>query len=145
VAHNRNTSEQQFETIQRVTEVIQDYFPTVTVYPALGNNDVYPDYHYAINTSSEWMDNLTSLWSVWLNEDQQDTFRQYGYYSVDPLWNGGPKMLVLNSLIYSSWLIDSNDPNVTTPTPPNDLPDDPNGQFEWIINELESAKSANQQ
>ena len=144
MAHNRNSAEEQFATISRVTKIIQNYYPTTKVYPALGNNDVYPDYHFAVNTTTEWMTNLTALWSDWLDTDQQSSFSQYGYYKVDPLWEEGPVMLVLNTLLYSSYLVDTTNPNDTTPTPPSQLPDDPNGQFAWMINELELAKSNSQ-
>jgi len=145
VAHNRPTETIQFDTLSRASMLIADYFPSTQVYPAMGNNDVFPDYHYPINTSTTWMSNLTSLWSMWLSTDQQQTFNPYGYYCVNSLWDNGPRLVVLNSLVYSSRLVDSLNRTVHDPTPPEDLPDDPNMQFAWLESQLNTAKQNSQQ
>lgn len=130
-----------------VSETINEYFSDTPIYPALGNNDVYPDYYFPVNTtSSAYMDKLSDLWGTqlnWLSDSQLQTFNPNGYYSVDSLWTNGPKLIVLNTLLYSSELHAGNS-SFGPPTPIEDLPDDPKGQFAWLTNQLEDARSKKQ-
>lgn len=90
------------------------------------------------------MDNLSALWSTelgWLDDTQLETFNPLGYYAVDELWTGGPKLLALNTLLYSSKLKTS--PGLF-PTNVTKLPDDPNGQFSWIQSQLDDSRSRSQ-
>lgn len=146
MAHNRPNSTVQFETITRASQLVKTFFPDTPVYPAMGNNDVFPDYHFPLSTNTTWMDDLTQLWSDlgWLSSDSISTFNPNGYYTVPSLWDGGPKLITLNTLLYSVWLVDSTDPNEYWATPPSQLPDDPNNQFAWLTQELSDARSANQ-
>ena len=128
-----------------MSSLIHEFFPDTPVYPAMGNNDVFPDYYFPLNTTSEWMDELSDLWAVqlpWLSPEQLSTFNPNGYYSVDSLWDGGPKLIVLNTLLYSVKLRTTQPFGV--PTDPNELPDDPNDQMLWLSSQLESARASGQ-
>lgn len=126
-----------------VSELVNQYFDNIPVYPALGNNDVYPDYYFPVNeTSSAYMESLSDLWGTelgWLSSEQLETFNPNGYYVVDSLWENGPKLIVLNTLLYSSNLRASQP--FGPPTKIEDLPADPNNQFSWLISQLEDARS----
>ena len=108
------------------------------MYPALGNNDVYPDYYFPLDTNTTWMNTISGLWGDelgWLSPQNLETFNPLGYYSVDSLWDNGPALLVMNTVMYSHYL-STNITNV--PTPPEKLPEDPNGQFAWLRTQLET-------
>ncbi|KAL6074607.1 Sphingomyelin phosphodiesterase [Balamuthia mandrillaris] len=130
------------ETLTNVTNAIMKAFPNTTVLPVLGNNDLWPDYYIPYGPS-DWMDWLTSLWSPWLNEEQQKTFRNGGYYSAD-IKGGKLKVIALNSILYSVEHIPNITATISEPSPLRKLPEDPNQQFQWLSDQLALARS-NQQ
>lgn len=64
-----------------------------------------------------------------------ETLRQGGFYSADVA--AGVRLIVLNTVMYSSELVNSMNSSISQPTPPDQLPLDPNSQFEWLQHQLE--------
>ena len=126
--------------------MLASQFPGVPVYPSLGNNDVFPDYHFPLNTTSDWMKRMGDLWGTelgWISEDAMSTFLPGGFYVVNELWEGGPSLIVLNTVIYSVNF--SINPFPSRPTPVDELPEDPNGQFAWLEAQLIQCRERNQE
>ena len=57
--------------IKTITELLQEYFPGVTVYPALGNHDYYTDYQYP-PYNNELYNATYLLWKSWINDSTQE-------------------------------------------------------------------------
>lgn len=132
-----------FEMVEQASRTLRHFFPDTLVIPALGNNDFTDDYHYPVDTPTQWMSEISSLWSTlgFLSTSQQRTsFQEGGYFAADAA-SGRVRVLVLNSLFYSTSFRATNDSSEWAPTPPEDLPADPNGQLAWLEKELASARS----
>lgn len=84
---------------------------------------MYPDYVTDLNTSQELhiLDDLLASTGItdWMTEEQRETFRQGGYYSVNLTPN--VTLITLNTIIYTSSFLNAND--LTTDT----LGEDPLG------------------
>eukprot|EP01095_Lingulamoeba_sp_RSL-Kostka_P012291 TRINITY_DN483_c3_g1_i1.p1 TRINITY_DN483_c3_g1~~TRINITY_DN483_c3_g1_i1.p1 ORF type:complete len:447 (-),score=88.84 TRINITY_DN483_c3_g1_i1:675-2015(-) len=144
VGHAMPSKNVSWEVIQVASNTINTYFPNTLVIPALGNNDFTSDYHYPLDTNTEWLNNLSFFWKSlnWLTDDQQNTFIYGGYYSTD-IPNFPYRIITLNTLLYSQSYVATNDTSVTKPTNPDDLPEDPYDQFQWLKTELEDSKQQN--
>eukprot|EP01095_Lingulamoeba_sp_RSL-Kostka_P000288 TRINITY_DN1044_c1_g2_i1.p1 TRINITY_DN1044_c1_g2~~TRINITY_DN1044_c1_g2_i1.p1 ORF type:complete len:497 (+),score=90.22 TRINITY_DN1044_c1_g2_i1:64-1554(+) len=131
VGHDQSSSTKQLEVIVRVSNIIQEYFPKTSVFPAIGNNDLYPDYYFSSEQPSIFTTDLANLWGIWLDEDQINSFLKGGYYSVD-IFSGNSKLIVLNTVLYSTERLGGDDS------------DDPCGQFSFLETELQDAENNNQ-
>ncbi|KFY73640.1 hypothetical protein V499_06292 [Pseudogymnoascus sp. VKM F-103] len=109
------------------------------VYPVIGNHDVVPVNCIPPTTISttlgvQWAyDTLASYWNGWISTSgEANTANEYGAYSVK--YPGGKlRVISLNSVFYYTlnfWLYEE------------PMQNDPNGQFTWLIKELQSAEDA---
>eukprot|EP01094_Clydonella_sp_ATCC50884_P029575 TRINITY_DN9308_c0_g1_i1.p1 TRINITY_DN9308_c0_g1~~TRINITY_DN9308_c0_g1_i1.p1 ORF type:complete len:447 (+),score=84.54 TRINITY_DN9308_c0_g1_i1:143-1483(+) len=129
--------------LSEASHTLRAFFPDTVVVPALGNNDFTDDYHYPVNTPTAWMNDIASLWASlgFLSTPQQrSSFLKGGYFAA-PLLNDRLRILVLNSLFYSTSFRATNDSSSWAPTPPEELPADPNGQLAWLEGQLVHARA----
>ncbi|KAI9031039.1 Metallo-dependent phosphatase-like protein, partial [Phycomyces nitens] len=97
-----NSRKQVYKLNQHMTDIMIDAFwPTVPVVPALGNNDVFPANKIGdAKIDSTLLAHYERLWRHWIPEDQRDTFKDGGYFSIQV----APKLRIisLNTLYFSS-------------------------------------------
>jgi sphingomyelin phosphodiesterase acid-like 3 len=117
--------DEQIEAIQYVAAALNNSFPGVPIIPSIGNNDIYPDYNLTCNDAK--LPILHNAWQSWIPSSQSSTFLQMGAFAVSPQ----PSLLVisLNTILYSM----RNQNGITG--------SDPCGQFAWVTNQLENARS----
>lgn len=76
----------------------------ITLFPTIGNHEVYPINEFSGRTDS-WLYNLTAeLWSPYLSQQAQDSLRYGGYYTESV---GNVRIISLNTGLYQSdnlWL-----------------------------------------
>ena len=100
------------------------------VFPAVGNNDIYPDYVIDMNTSKQLivLDELLDHANIttWMSKEQRETFRKGGYYDVRVAQN--VTLVTLNTIIYTTEYLTAN--NLTR----EELGDDPFGQLDYLKN-----------
>lgn len=89
-----------------LTAEIAKAFPQIDVYPLIGNNDTYiRDYYHERN--GVFLQDAASLWATLIKtpsnrENLQSTFPRDGYYAVMVPGFTKLRILVLNSVIFSS-------------------------------------------
>jgi len=106
-----------------------------TVYSTTGNHEMHPTNAFppaSISTSAQWMyDLLSASWSRWIGpEATSSTKSQQGVYSVRHP-NSNLRIISLNTNMYyvqNYWLYRKT------------MLRDPNGQFEWLVSELDKAE-----
>ncbi|KAL0090812.1 Metallo-dependent phosphatase-like protein [Phycomyces blakesleeanus] len=96
------TRKQVYKLNQHMTDVMIDAFwPTVPVVPALGNNDVYPANKIGdAKIDSSLLAFYERLWRHWIPKEQRDTFKDGGYFSIQVAPN--LRIISLNTLFFSS-------------------------------------------
>ena len=117
-----------------LTQEIMKYFPNTTVYPMFGNHEAYPaDEFDTVGDESAWLlDELTTMWRTWLDEEALDTFSKKSYYAtVNPKFN--VKIIALDTQA-----CDSADFYIIRD------PTDPMHELEWLRKELYDSESKNQ-
>lgn len=128
--------------LKTVSQQIRQYFPTLPVALALGNNDVTPDYYFDIEQPREMLDmvygGLEALFTITTTttDDKLNTlvtdnsFQKGGYYAMNV--TDRITILSLNTVVYS-----------TNHQPPehnnNNNEEDPLGQFAWLDDQLRQA------
>ncbi|XP_059212455.1 acid sphingomyelinase-like phosphodiesterase 3a [Centropristis striata] len=112
------------QVISNMTDTIRKHFPNLTVYPALGNHDYWPQDQMTSSSNAVYRA-AAQLWSCWLQPDALITLSQGGFYSQ--LVKPGLRVLSLNTILYYG-------PNKVT-----ENMTDPAGQFEWLEKTLEKA------
>uniref|UniRef100_A0A8C2ZQT1 Acid sphingomyelinase-like phosphodiesterase n=1 Tax=Cyclopterus lumpus TaxID=8103 RepID=A0A8C2ZQT1_CYCLU len=110
------------QVISNMTQTIRQHFPNLTVYPALGNHDYWPQMSSSTNAVYKA---AARLWKPWLQTEALLTLSQGGFYSQ--LVKPGLRVLSLNTILYYG-------PNEATKNMT-----DPAGQFEWLERTLEKA------
>jgi sphingomyelin phosphodiesterase len=83
------TAEGQLNRLKIVSQMISQAFPTLPVFPVLGNHDSFPVDQYsrlpvdsAHHDNFDWlMDGLTSFWGQWISKESISTFMSGGYYT----------------------------------------------------------------
>ncbi|XP_053301428.1 acid sphingomyelinase-like phosphodiesterase 3a [Pleuronectes platessa] len=112
------------QVIRNMTQTIRLHFPNMTVYPALGNHDFWPQDQMPAVTNAIYQA-AAQLWKPWLQTEALLTLSQGGFYSqrVKP----GLRVVSLNTILYYG-------PNKVASNMT-----DPAGQFEWLENTLEKA------
>ncbi|XP_076011250.1 cyclic GMP-AMP phosphodiesterase SMPDL3A [Genypterus blacodes] len=112
------------QVISNMTQTIRHFFPNLTVYPALGNHDYWPQDQMPTSTNAIYQA-AVKQWEPWLQPEALLTLSQGGFYSQ--LARPGLRVVSLNTILYYS--PDKVTVNVT----------DPAGQFEWLRETLEKA------
>ncbi|KAL0249307.1 hypothetical protein GEMRC1_004539 [Eukaryota sp. GEM-RC1] len=126
-AHSLHSSKEVLSVIRNVTEEIASRYPNTPIISCLGNNDVYPHYQ-SINLKK-----IASIWGPYLYSTKSASeLSKVGFYR----WENDsvvPNMvfLVLNTNIYS-----------TKHHRAGKHPD-PDGQFEWLTNNLRQCQAQN--
>eukprot|EP01105_Mastigella_eilhardi_P024182 TRINITY_DN6267_c0_g1_i1.p1 TRINITY_DN6267_c0_g1~~TRINITY_DN6267_c0_g1_i1.p1 ORF type:complete len:438 (+),score=133.18 TRINITY_DN6267_c0_g1_i1:167-1315(+) len=87
------------EAVRTVTNLLNATFPNTLVVPCIGNNDLTPDYEGECN--SDGLANLYETWSLWIPEQQKETFHQMGAFALTPAFNPGLVFLSINTNIFS--------------------------------------------
>ncbi|XP_077018912.1 cyclic GMP-AMP phosphodiesterase SMPDL3A isoform X2 [Tamandua tetradactyla] len=108
-----------------MTTTIQNHFPNLQVFPALGNHDYWPQDQLPVITSKVYSA-VADLWKPWLNEDALHTLRKGGFYSQKV--NPSLRIISLNTNLYYG-------PNIVTLNKT-----DPGSQLEWLEYTLNSSR-----
>jgi len=135
-AHHLKLWSRRSEAISQGSKLIRSAYPSTPIYPAIGNNDCYPDYFLDLprfDRPNLWLENLWNIWATDFSipSDQKTHFTHGGYYSANIT-----KDLVLLSL-NTIWYSTGHDPAFNTTETP-----DPAGQFSWLQSQLQSARAA---
>nr|XP_019963761.1 PREDICTED: acid sphingomyelinase-like phosphodiesterase 3a [Paralichthys olivaceus] len=112
------------QVISNMTQTIRLHFPNLTVYPALGNHDYWPQDQMPAVTNAIY-EAAAQLWKPWLQNEALLTLSQGGFYSQ--LVKPGLRVVSLNTILYYG-------PNKVASNMT-----DPAGQFEWLEKTLEKA------
>lgn len=149
VSHCAETNEMVFKELQEATLIMQEFISSnVNVIPILGNNDVFPHNSMSLEEYSLYFHEVASLWDLWLSPMQQSEFKRGGFYTSFPV--PGLRVIVMNTLVYYEKFCPFNSTIDTVKyctdqnAPQFDIPDDPLHQFEWLLEQLHSAKKNNE-
>ncbi|KAM9840593.1 cyclic GMP-AMP phosphodiesterase SMPDL3A [Aulostomus maculatus] len=112
------------QVISNMTQTIKQHFPNLTVYPALGNHDYWPQDQMPTTTNAIYKA-VAQLWAPWLQTEALLTLSQGGFYHQ--LVKPGLRLVSLNTILYYG-------PDKVTVNM-----SDPAGQFEWLERTLEGA------
>ncbi|XP_033846345.1 acid sphingomyelinase-like phosphodiesterase 3a [Periophthalmus magnuspinnatus] len=113
------------QVLSNLTKSISEKLPNVTVYPALGNHDYWPQDQMP-DSPNDIYRAVSRLWAPWLQEGALRTFQQGGFYSQ--VARPGLRIISLNTILYYG-------PNRVTQNS-----SDPAGQFTWLLRTLEDAE-----
>ncbi|XP_008840949.1 acid sphingomyelinase-like phosphodiesterase 3a isoform X1 [Nannospalax galili] len=119
------------KVITNMTTTVQNLFPHLQVFPALGNHDYWPQDQLPIATSKVYSA-VADLWKPWLDEEAIRTLRKGGFYSQNVTSNPNLRIISLNTNLYYG-------PNVMTLNMT-----DPANQFEWLENTLNTSQQNNE-
>lgn len=93
------------KTMQFLTGIFSKYFPQAPVYAALGNNDSYCG-DYLVQPGGTFLSMLSALWKPLLHTDSTASFDTYfpkgGYYSIPSAVNSNLRMIILNTVLFST-------------------------------------------
>jgi len=94
------------KTYQFITNEFVQTFPTLNIYPVVGNNDSYTG-DYDTVPHGKFLQDMTEIWSVFFKDkSNQESFKRNfpkaGYYAVDLPSGEKQKLIVLNSVIFST-------------------------------------------
>ncbi|XP_051908024.1 acid sphingomyelinase-like phosphodiesterase 3a [Hippocampus zosterae] len=112
------------EVISNLTQSIRQHFPNVSVFPAMGNHDYWPQDQLPTSTNDIYKA-AARLWSPWLQDDALKTLSRGGFYTQ--LVRPGVRVVSVNSILYYG-------PNHATVNM-----SDPAGQYEWLDDTLKKA------
>lgn len=118
------STEMVIQVIRNMTHTIRQQFPNLTVYPALGNHDYWPQDQMETSSNAIYKA-AAELWADWLQPDALLTLSNGGFYSQ--LVKPGLRVVSLNTILYYG-------PNKVTANM-----SDPAGQYEWLEKTLEQA------
>eukprot|EP01111_Echinosteliopsis_oligospora_P011657 TRINITY_DN3898_c0_g1_i1.p1 TRINITY_DN3898_c0_g1~~TRINITY_DN3898_c0_g1_i1.p1 ORF type:complete len:568 (-),score=132.38 TRINITY_DN3898_c0_g1_i1:24-1727(-) len=115
-----------------ITQLLQKAFPTVPVFPCLGNHEGVPVNEFPLPPGSSWLyDPLAASWQNWLDMEAQIAFRYGGYYDMEI---NGFKVISLNMNYCNNenaWLL-------------FDETGDAGEQLQWLINSLQASEDISQ-
>uniref|UniRef100_A0A8C0ZLY1 Acid sphingomyelinase-like phosphodiesterase n=1 Tax=Castor canadensis TaxID=51338 RepID=A0A8C0ZLY1_CASCN len=115
------------KVITNMTTTVQNLFPNLQVFPALGNHDYWPQDQLPIATSKVY-NAVAKLWKPWLDEEAISTLSTGGFYSQKVTCNPNLRIISLNTNLYYG-------PNIVTLNKT-----DPANQFEWLEKTLNSSQ-----
>ncbi|KAL2081925.1 hypothetical protein ACEWY4_021743 [Coilia grayii] len=119
------STKQVIDVIANTTNTIRAFFPTLPVYPAVGNHDYWPQDQLP-TTTNEIYQAVAKLWSHWLQPEALATLEAGGFYSQ--LIRPHLRLVSLNTILYYG--PDKVTENMT----------DPAGQLQWLQNTLEASR-----
>jgi len=137
------------KTMQFLAGLFTTYFPHVPVYAALGNNDSYCG-DYLVQPDGAFLSMLAAIWKPLLYTDSTISFDTYfpqdGYYSIQSAVNKKQRMIILNTILFSTSF---NDPGSRQPycTLENDGKDNDGPglqELAWLKKELDACRAAGQ-
>lgn len=122
------------KTMQFLTYKLNQVFPTINVYPVLGNVDSYGN-DYQVIPNGDFLRDMSSTWSVFIkdhaNRDQfLKEFKKAGYYTVDISQTS--RIIVLDTVLFSP-----RSQNIPVKLAAQE-------QLLWLKNQLKLAKQAHQ-
>ncbi|KAM8832813.1 cyclic GMP-AMP phosphodiesterase SMPDL3A isoform 2-T2 [Spinachia spinachia] len=112
------------QLIGNMTQTIRQHFPKLTVFPALGNHDYWPQDQMPSSPNAIYQA-AAQLWKPWLQPDALRTLSRGGFYSQ--LVKPGLRVLSLNTILYYG------------PDRATENATDPAGQFQWLEATLRDA------
>ncbi|XP_029966848.1 cyclic GMP-AMP phosphodiesterase SMPDL3A [Salarias fasciatus] len=112
------------QVIRNMTHTIRQHFPNLTVYPAVGNHDYWPQDQLPTSTNVIYRA-AAELWKPWLQEEALNTLSNGGFYSQ--LVRPGLRLVSLNTILYYG------------PDKAVGNHSDPAGQFHWLEATLKKA------
>jgi sphingomyelin phosphodiesterase acid-like 3 len=94
------------KTLQFLTAEIRQAIPNGDVYPVVGNNDTYTG-DYSVVPDGAFLHDTAAIWSQLMQDhdnqrNMRNTFAKGGYYAVDAAGNKNQRILVLNTVLFSS-------------------------------------------
>lgn len=113
------------DILTNTTNTIREFFPTMPVYPAVGNHDYWPQDQLP-TTTNEIYQAVAKLWAGWLEPEALATLREGGFYSQ--LIRPHLRLVSLNTILFYG-------PNNVT-----ENMTDPAGQLKWLQNTLELSR-----
>ncbi|XP_076128668.1 cyclic GMP-AMP phosphodiesterase SMPDL3A [Alosa pseudoharengus] len=119
------STQQVIDILANTTHTIRELFPSLTVYPAVGNHDYWPQDQLPA-TTNEIYQAVAKLWAGWLKPEALATLREGGFYSQ--LVRPQLRLVSLNTILYYG-------PNNVT-----ENMTDPAGQLKWLQNTLEASR-----
>ncbi|KAL7937255.1 Metallo-dependent phosphatase-like protein [Trichoderma chlorosporum] len=106
------------------------------VYGTAGNHEASPVNAFpaqSVSNSSQWVyDSLTAEWTQWVGASEESDIENLGAYSTK-YPNGNLRIISLNTNFYyrsNFWLYQE------------PMQQDPDGQIQWLVNELDAAEKA---
>nr|XP_057913060.1 acid sphingomyelinase-like phosphodiesterase 3a [Doryrhamphus excisus] len=115
------------QVMSNITQTLLQHFPNITVFPAVGNHDYWPQDQMPTSTNDIYKA-AAHMWKPWLQTDALETLRQGGFYSQ--LAYPGLRVVSVNTILYYS-------PDKVTANM-----SDPAGQFEWLEATLKRAEQS---
>lgn len=140
VPHNvwSTTTETNLQIVRETNQMIQEFFPTIPVFPVVGNHEMSPldqfpdpdDDDTPEELSADWLfSELSKQWSLLVPHLDNSTVRRAAYYSV--LLKEDLRIISFNSMYgYSSnlWLVEDSQ--------------DPADELTWLEDHLHQAEAA---
>ncbi|MFI5138083.1 MAG: metallophosphoesterase [Sphingobacteriales bacterium] len=108
--------------IRFIARLFKEYFPGVTIVPAMGNNDTYGQ-DYALQDAT-FLNDFAEAWSANLPKASADELKKQGYYTTE---TGNLKIMVYNSALLNAG---TNYPQAAT-------------MLNWLQSNLAEAKTKN--
>ena len=120
------------KTFQFLTNELNKAFPTIDVFPVIGNNDSYHQ-NYSTSPNSRFLKEIESIWMNLIKDKanrlaMQESFNEAGYYAVDQFKDAKLRLVVLNSVLFSYKARGS------------EIHQAAHRQLSWLENELAEAK-----
>ncbi|CAK9020373.1 Sphingomyelinase phosphodiesterase C (ASM-like phosphodiesterase C) [Durusdinium trenchii] len=107
-SHQLSCQFHQARTIEMVITMLAKGIKSVApkLYPAMGNNDYFPNYNISLEPNSPWQQFVASVYAREgvLEGEALKTFARGGYYTATP--RPGLRLLVLNTVVWSQKVLD---------------------------------------
>ena len=72
-----------YKATKKIINIIQEEIGlNIPIYPCLGNHEIVPVDEYISHKHKYFLNNMTEIFKIYLNEEAQKTFRENGYYSL---------------------------------------------------------------
>ena len=128
---NQVFSNDNVDSINFVSDTIDELYPNIPVYNVIGNHDAFPNVDQTFPGYKTFLKKITKKWSKWVKDKNM---LNYGYYSVNISDN--IKIVTVNSLYYDK----NNLFGINSTEEDNKRI---NNQMLWLNNSLNEAKNEN--